>query len=533
MTGAGVSKQGIRVKTLDPSLSRNAAANVTGLFVHLAVAFFLSPFIIHSLGDARYGAWSLVGEMVGYYGVLDLGLKHAVGYFVAHYLARAEHERLSWSICTAFWTLLGMGVVLALLGVGLGFAFPRLFLKGEMAPGEITAAIIITSVAVGISMAMELFSQVLGGCRRVDLVNFVEIVTRLLTAGGIYVALTSGGGLVAISLVQTAGRIVTWIVSYRLAQEHAGPFSLHPRAFRRTELRALSGLSAMNLLNNIGQIVISRTDLVVIGAFLDVKAVAYYNIGRLLVEYAGQANYSVMVSFRPHLTHLYSRGDFDGFRRLFLMGTRISALLAIPVAACMLSFGRPLLALWVGSGYVDGAASQRSDIVMAILILAYLPQWQQTLSWQAIFATGRYRYLTALTLAQAVANIAITLLLVQWYGLIGVAVGRLIPSAFVNLVLVPRHVLGRFGIAFSPYFRQGVGRGLLIALVMLGLTQAAVNRWYPSSWALLLAEVAICGSIQLALSWSIGLTAEDRRLGYGRLRDAMMLLRGTPGAVKP
>jgi O-antigen/teichoic acid export membrane protein len=524
-----VTKQGLFVKTFDPSLSRNAAANMTGLLVHLAVAFFLSPFIIHSLGDARYGAWSLVGEMVGYYGVLDLGLKHAVGYFVAHYLARHEHERLSWSICTAFWTLLGMGVVLALLGVGLAFAFPLLFLRGEMAPGEITMAVIITSIAVGMSMAMELFSQVLGGCRRVDLVNFTEIVTRLLTAGGIYVALTSGGGLVAISLVQTAGRVVTWIVSYRLAQKHAGPFSLRPSGFRRTELRALSGLGTMNLLNNIGQIVISRTDLVVIGAILDVKSVAYYNIGRLLVEYAGQANFSVMLSFRPHLTHLYSLGDLDGFRRLFLMGMRISALLAIPVAACMLSFGRPLLALWMGSGYVHGAASQRSDIVMAILILAYLPQWLQTLSWQAVFATGHYRYLTALTLAHSLTNIATTLLLVQWYGLVGVAVARLIPSVLVNLVLVPRHVLGRFRIAFPGYFWQGVGRGLLTGLLMLGLTQAAVRAWYPSSWSLLLAEVAVCGSIQLALSWSIGLTAEDRRLGCDRLRDSMMLLRGTPG----
>jgi O-antigen/teichoic acid export membrane protein len=518
------------MKTLAPSLSRNAAANVSGLFVHLAIAFFLSPFIIHSLGDARYGAWSLFGEMIGYYGLLDLGLKHAVGYFVAHYLAREEHKRLSWSICTAFWTLLGMGMVLALLGVGLAFAFPRLFLKGEIAPGEITAAIIITSITIGTSMAMDVFSQALGGCRRVDLVNVTEIVTRLLTAGGIYVALTSGGGLVAISLVQAGGRIVTWTLSYRLAQRYAGPFSLHPRAFRRTELRALSGLGTMNLLNNIGQIVISRTDLVVIGICLDVKSVAYYNIGRLLVEYAGQANFSVMLSFRPHLTHLYSRDDFAGFRRLLLVGTRISALLAIPVAACMLSFGRPLLALWVGSSYVDGAASHRSDIVMAILILAYLPQWQQTLSWQAVFATGHYRYLTALTLAQAIANIALSLLLVQPFGLIGVAIARLIPSAIVNLVLVPRHVLRRFDIAVPVYFRMGVGRGLLTGLLMLGLTQAVVHAWYPSSWPLLFAEIAVCGSVQLALSWSIGLTAEDRRLGCQRLRDATALLRDAPGA---
>jgi O-antigen/teichoic acid export membrane protein len=521
-------------KTWAPSLGRNAASNAGGLFVHLLIAFFLSPFIIHELGNARYGAWALVGELIGYYSLLDFGLRTAVGFFVAHYVARDERERLGWSISTAFWTLLVVGAALALLGVAVGFAFPHLFLKGEMEASEITAAVIITSVTIGLGLALEIFSSVLGGCRRMDLINLSEVISRVLTAGAIYLALRWGGGLVAMSVVQMAGRLLVWGMNYRLAQKHAGPFSLHPRGFRRSELRPLAGLGTMNVLNNLAQIVMSRTDLMVIGFFLGVKWVAYYNIGSLLAGYAGQMNFSITGAFRPHLTHLHSRGDIEGFQRLFLRGARLSGVLSIPLAASMISFARPFLALWVGAAYVNGRAAERSDVVMALLLLTYLPQWQQSISWQALFATGKYQYLTALMGAQAAATIGLTLLLVQPYGLIGVAAGRLVPSAIMNLVLVPRHVLRRFDITAPVYFRQGVGRGLLTGLLMLGLTQAVVHAWYPSSWPLLLAEVVVCGSVQLALSWSIGLTAEDRRLGYDRLRDAIAVLRGSPaGSEKP
>ena len=44
-----------------PKIYRNAAANGLGFAAQLAVAFFLSPVLVHALGDARNGIWSLYG----------------------------------------------------------------------------------------------------------------------------------------------------------------------------------------------------------------------------------------------------------------------------------------------------------------------------------------------------------------------------------------------------------------------------------------------------------------------------------------
>src|SRR5262249_57279224 len=56
------------------SLARNALANVGGTLVGLVVGFVTMPLVVHHLGPAQFGLWVLATGIVGYVGVLDLGL---------------------------------------------------------------------------------------------------------------------------------------------------------------------------------------------------------------------------------------------------------------------------------------------------------------------------------------------------------------------------------------------------------------------------------------------------------------------------
>ncbi len=42
------------------------------------VAFFLTPFVVNSLGSTAYGIWVLLMSLTGYYGLLDLGVSAAL-----------------------------------------------------------------------------------------------------------------------------------------------------------------------------------------------------------------------------------------------------------------------------------------------------------------------------------------------------------------------------------------------------------------------------------------------------------------------
>src|SRR5580765_5542459 len=54
---------------------RSLVTNWVGYAANVVVAFFLSPFIVHTLGDSGYGVWSLLMSIVGYVGLIDLGVR--------------------------------------------------------------------------------------------------------------------------------------------------------------------------------------------------------------------------------------------------------------------------------------------------------------------------------------------------------------------------------------------------------------------------------------------------------------------------
>ena len=91
---------------------RNIFSNWTGFAVSLLVTFFISPFVVHSLGNTNYGIWVLVGSLTGYMGLLDLGLKPAIVKYTSQYRTLKNDEKINGVInsCLAVYTVIG-GIV--------------------------------------------------------------------------------------------------------------------------------------------------------------------------------------------------------------------------------------------------------------------------------------------------------------------------------------------------------------------------------------------------------------------------------------
>jgi O-antigen/teichoic acid export membrane protein len=71
----------------------------------LAISFFMMPFLVRNLGDRMYGIWTLVGSVLGYYGLIDIGLSSAVVRFISRAVRKTRSARCSArpSTCSSPW----------------------------------------------------------------------------------------------------------------------------------------------------------------------------------------------------------------------------------------------------------------------------------------------------------------------------------------------------------------------------------------------------------------------------------------------
>src|ERR1700681_2975499 len=90
---------------------KNVGSSWSALAINVIVGIFLSPFIVHHLGDAAFGIWVLIFSITGYYGLFDLGIRSSIIRYVSKYTATDDREKLAQFVNTALFTYTALGVV--------------------------------------------------------------------------------------------------------------------------------------------------------------------------------------------------------------------------------------------------------------------------------------------------------------------------------------------------------------------------------------------------------------------------------------
>ena len=150
----------------------------------------------------------------------------------------------------------------------------------------------------------------------------------------------------------------------------------------------------------------------------------------------------------------------------------------------------------------------RGAAVLSILAVAQFIALPQLLAHGILKGTGRVRFLALALLAQAVANLALSLVLVRSHGLIGVAIGTAIPLVVVALVVIPIYLCRTLEVPFLAYLTSVVVRPALLAAVLVIVDR--VVSLHPTSYPELAAYSA-CVSLLVAMgAFRFGLEPEHR-----------------------
>ena len=203
--------------SLARTLVRNIASNWAGYAVQVAVAFFLTPFVVHSLGETRYGIWTLVVGITGYYGLLDLGVASGMTQYLTRYLAAKDIDKLNTSASTGFVALSCIGFLVFVGSLIIAFSASSLFRIQAASPVEVTWVLAITGTSVAMQFVFFTYSAVFTAVQRFDLSNVIGISTRILSAVATVICLNAGYGLVGLSLVVAGTNLIDYLIRWRVA----------------------------------------------------------------------------------------------------------------------------------------------------------------------------------------------------------------------------------------------------------------------------------------------------------------------------
>src|SRR5437660_11020704 len=90
---------------------KNVGSSWSALATNVAVGIFLSPYILHRLGDSAFGIWVLIFSVTGYYGLFDLGIRSSVVRYVSKAKATNDPDYASRVVSTSLLAYSCVGIV--------------------------------------------------------------------------------------------------------------------------------------------------------------------------------------------------------------------------------------------------------------------------------------------------------------------------------------------------------------------------------------------------------------------------------------
>jgi O-antigen/teichoic acid export membrane protein len=455
-------------------IAQNVLSNWFALAVTTVVGFFLSPFVVHHLGNLAYGVWVIIGSLVSYMSLLDLGLRGAVTRYVSKGATQQRHDESSQAVSGALWIRLWICLAIIAVGVLCSLGFHRIFVIPIDLQQPARIAVLLTAITVAMNLWCGVFGGVLVALHRYDMTSSVSIVQTCVRAAGIVYLLRTGHGILTLA----AWDLCTWSISntvlivlcFRVYPQLKVVFT---RPDRATFLK-LWNYSLYAFLINVAIQVTYYTDNMVVGAFLSPAAVTLYAIGGILITYARQIVSSMTTTFTPLASTFEAEGSDDNLRRLLIHGTRAALIVSLPVEVALFFRGHTFIRLWMGDQY-----AQISGTVMQILLLSVVFGSATTTAGGIVYGMGQHKRIAFWGIGEAAANLILSIILVRRIGVYGVAWGTAIPSVVIEVLFWPVFISRLVKIPVRTFLWETWFRPA-VAIVPFTLACIAVERYWPA-----------------------------------------------------
>jgi len=484
-------------------LFKNVLYNWAGLIGSMIYAFFMTPYIMKNLGDINYGLWNLIASVMGYIIILDFGIQSSVSRFITKFKAvdDTEHVNAVYSNAMAVYSIIAIGAIC--VGVVIAFYFDRVFNVPKESLGTITYIAIVMVIYSALELPLSVYGSVLYAYQRFDIINIVSVAALALQSILLLAFFKYKVSLEIFCYVIVFVGITKYTINFTVTHKIVGSLKFSYKSVSRDMLGQMLKFSGITFAAIIANNIIFKTDNIIIGIYLDPKAITMYSIGFMLTEYGSQIIGKMCNTLTPKFNEHHSRDETEGLNSLILSSSRFSTLIGIPMGLTALVIGKDFLQLWLGPGY-EGAA-----YIMSILMCARMCGFPTASLYSMLYGIGQHHLILYTGITEAILNLGLSLYLVQKIGITGIAWGTFIPMLIGNVIFV-LFVFNKLNLSVAYWLRKAILWPTIFSIVFFVIIFYLSNFFTEISWYLLIVKVMVIIAVYVILIIVIGISRAER-----------------------
>jgi O-antigen/teichoic acid export membrane protein len=484
-----------------------------GLIIALRLIFI--PVLFHYRPKEEVGVWMILGQTWALVGILDLGFSATLTRRIA--LAkgksgsdpngplteetRREIADLILSgrrIC--FWLAL---VTFVVCGVG-GILYLRQLHVTSLSLSAMCIAWGIVCLSSSLGVWAEVWIWLMQGLGYIGWQFTIASALDVLTIVLQIVAVTMGGGLVALAVTMAIGPVLLRFLLLRFARKWRPELFTIRGKWDAALVRSLISPSLRAWITSLGFFVVMYTDPYVIAQLNGAAQIPAYRAAWLIFFNLNALSIAAALASAVFVSHLWQAGLLQEMQRVVMRNLRFGLSIVACGGACVLMLGPRLFNLWLGQGNFAGYP------LLAIFFVMFFLETQAAIISTCSRATEDEVF-APWAVAAGMLKIILSLTLGIRFGLTGIALGTLLALALTNHWFMTYRGLRRLGMGLW----QHGSRVLFPVSLVFAATCASV--WLVEQplrdappWLGILAGGTVAGLNLAAALWILTLDKSER-----------------------
>lgn len=438
----------------------------------IVLTFFSRRVFLECLGTEFIGLTGMLTNIMSFLSVAELGIGTSIVYFLYKPLQEDNHAKINEVMSMLAYLYRCIGYIIGAGGVVVSLFFPLWF--GNLSTGLFLVYFAFYSFLASSVMGYVFnYRQLLVSANQKQYVvnayfqtiNIVQIVLQIVMAyyyRNLYL-------WVSVGVVSTLVGCI--IFNHRIRKEYpwlnidlrAGKRNLrqYPEVLRKT--RQIFVL-------RIKDFILNRSDELLVGAFVSVAQVAFYG------------NYTMILNKLIFLVNILGDGMSAGVGNLLAEGNERNTMKVFwemtatrfyimgMVIFPLILFLQPLISCWLGPGY------QLSTLIAYLFIINLFLRLQYATVYLFVGSAGLYGDVWT-SWAELIINIAVTVALAPYFGIVGILLGKIVSVFFFNVFWKPYYL-------FSQGFHKSVWQFWRPMATYYGIffLFAAIAIWLRHTW---------------------------------------------------
>lgn len=416
--------------------TRNIIWSIFGQMITLMIGILIPRFVIVSYGSEINGLLSSVGQIMSYLALLEAGLGMAAIQALYKPIAENDNHKVSQIVVATqnSYKKIGILYLIALIISALVYPF---FVKSKMDYWFVFIIVILFGIPSVINFLFQgKYSILINAKGDLYYITNVNTVITVLNSLIKIFLLSIHMNIIFVQFMYCVTSLVQMFFVYRFVKTHYIWLDMNAEP----EYAPLKGRNSA-ILHQICGLITNSTDVLLLTAFCDLKAVSIYSVYNMIFNIV----YTIATSVNSGVQFIFGNAFYKGinyYKKLFNCYETYYICLTSSLMVVTFIFIKPFLILYTAGADADYV---NNAFPMVFMIMKILHSYKNCATLTPS-VSGHFKGTQRHAVIESVINLFISVMAINKYGMVGVLFGTIVAfiyRCFVSLIYTNRKILKR------------------------------------------------------------------------------------------